>query len=375
MAEDFKDMIEMIMGIKGVRPKIYAEPEIKNLPLSERKSAMGVSWADIMRAKIPIPAGVVPVDQQIKNAKGGRGLFQNEDISIKDPVLDKTIKDVLGHASPVSPKYNIEPTLQQNVKPVAPWKGVAEGYVPTSDIVRGKGVNPDYSGNTDIGNNWGMDIDPKTGTKTVYGAEGAKNIYTDEQGVTHIEGSGRGVNPSKDKLISSLEKDLESPYAITRGHAQTTLAQMQKEEDMTPYQKASIGVEEKKLAKEGMLTPYQKEHLDILNKGQLLEEKKFEQLLKTSDTKDPMNAYKMFVSSPLMKWVPYTDENGIQTVKQVADMPKMIKVAKGLGIETKGLEDLFPEEPTVSPLPKIGDIKNGYKFKGGNPNDQKNWVK
>jgi hypothetical protein len=29
----------------------------------------------------------------------------------------------------------------------------------------------------------------------------------------------------------------------------------------------------------------------------------------------------------------------------------------------------------AQPPPKIGDVRGGYRFNGGNPNNQKNWVK
>ena len=34
-----------------------------------------------------------------------------------------------------------------------------------------------------------------------------------------------------------------------------------------------------------------------------------------------------------------------------------------------------PPENTPNAVPKVGETKNGYKFKGGNPNDKNNWEK
>ena len=33
------------------------------------------------------------------------------------------------------------------------------------------------------------------------------------------------------------------------------------------------------------------------------------------------------------------------------------------------------QSPETSPMLKVGDVVDGYKFKGGNPNDKNNWAK
>lgn len=51
----------------------------------------------------------------------------------------------------------------------------------------------------------------------------------------------------------------------------------------------------------------------------------------------------------------------------------------GVNIEPPiGKIDIIPsgsKMPTAKPIPKVGEVKNGYVFKGGNPNDSKSWIK
>lgn len=48
---------------------------------------------------------------------------------------------------------------------------------------------------------------------------------------------------------------------------------------------------------------------------------------------------------------------------------------KGKPADTGGTEPPKPSTPTAGGGPQVGAVVNGYKFKGGNPNDKKNWVK
>jgi hypothetical protein len=51
---------------------------------------------------------------------------------------------------------------------------------------------------------------------------------------------------------------------------------------------------------------------------------------------------------------------------------------KSLAERDLGVQNIIPSNaamPTAQPVPKVGTVKNGYVFKGGNPNDQKNWIK
>jgi len=77
---------------------------------------------------------------------------------------------------------------------------------------------------------------------------------------------------------------------------------------------------------------------------------------------------------------------------QVKDAPARYKVAAGgqqidaNGVAYKVPDRVFNEQtgqfsdgtgavPAPQAAPKSGEVRNGYRFKGGNPNDQANWAK
>lgn len=96
---------------------------------------------------------------------------------------------------------------------------------------------------------------------------------------------------------------------------------------------------------------------------------------KTNDMKDPQTILKLAaVLGGSVKQDEYDEKTGAKTTKEVPNVANGLKMLRELGY--KGLPNLqAPKEKKKAPLPKIGEIVDGMKFKGGRPADPTNWEK
>ena len=181
--------------------------------LTPRKSAMGIST---------IPKLTIP-EMSINFPKSPN---QDNTPASKPDMVEQTRTRGLypfnAHATPILAQNQAE-TQSQAITPVT--KPVTKPQPPKTGQPKTDITEEPYTGNTDTGANWGMNIKP-SGEKEVYGKEGAQNIYTDEQGTTHVEGRGLGGDYI-DRMMETIKND-PGAHGLRGGLTDTAINALEK---------------------------------------------------------------------------------------------------------------------------------------------------
>lgn len=95
---------------------------------------------------------------------------------------------------------------------------------------------------------------------------------------------------------------------------------------------------------------------------------------KSNDMKDPLNFMKLAVSIAPKRKVSTPQEDGTTITTEEPDANAGVRMLENMGYKPPaGLKS--QPKPAAMPIPKVGDVVKGYKFKGGNPADKKSWEK